>query len=255
MSTPSSRRSESADTVCAAAGGSDPEGSRLHGRRRGRALRPGRLGLIEELLPRLRVPLTSAASIDPLALFPRPVREVWLEVGFGAGEHLAAQAQAYPDVGLIGCEVFLNGMAALLARVARDRLDNVRVLDDDARRLLPLLPDRSLTRIFVLFPDPWPKMRHHRRRFIQTETLDALARVLADGGEFRFASDSMDYVRWTLMRALAHPAFDWTAGCAADWRERPRGAPATRYETKTRARGARPAFLSFRRRPRPAAPE
>lgn len=208
---------------------------------------------MEELLPRLRVSLAGDRPIDPFALFPRSVREVWLEIGFGAGEHLAAQAQARPDVGLIGCEIFLNGVGALIARVARDRLENVRVFDDDARLLLPRLPQGSLTRVFVLFPDPWPKTRHRGRRFVQRDSLDTLAHLLADGGEFRFASDSMDYVRWTLARVQDHPAFVWNAARPADWRERPADAPATRYEIKARAQGARPAFLSFRRRPRRAA--
>ncbi|MBF0562853.1 MAG: tRNA (guanosine(46)-N7)-methyltransferase TrmB, partial [Alphaproteobacteria bacterium] len=149
---------------------------RSFGRRKGKKLRPGRSALLETLLPRLAIPRPAAGvGLDPWALFPEPLRAIWLEVGFGGGEHLAAQAGAHPDVGLIGCEVFVNGIASLLRHLDVDGLENVRVFPDDARLLLPALPERSLERIFVLFPDPWPKKRHAHRRFIGPATLDLLA--------------------------------------------------------------------------------
>ncbi|MEK7245956.1 MAG: tRNA (guanosine(46)-N7)-methyltransferase TrmB, partial [Pseudomonadota bacterium] len=177
-----------------------PDGTRLrlHGRRRGRKLRAGRLGLTETLLPALRVPLAPPGRLDPAALFPFKPREIRLEIGFGAGEHLAHQAKANPAVGFIGCEVFVNGVAALLARVRAENLGNVRILDDDARLLFGRLPEASLDRVVALFSDPWPKTRHHRRRLIQRASLDEFARVLKGGGEFRFATDHMEYARWTL---------------------------------------------------------
>jgi tRNA (guanine-N7-)-methyltransferase len=223
---------------------------RLYGRRRGRRLREGRRALTETLLPVLRVPLGVPGTLDPAALFPFEPREIRLEIGFGAGEHLVHQAKAEPTVGFIGCEVFVNGVAALLARVKADNLGNVRILDDDARLLFKRLPEASLDRIVALFPDPWPKTRHHRRRLIQRESLDAFARLLKDGGEFRFATDHMEYARWTLVRCLRHPAFAWAARGPQDWRGRPQDSPQTRYETKARARGRACVYLVFRRVPR-----
>jgi tRNA (guanine-N7-)-methyltransferase len=224
---------------------------RLYGRRRGRKLRPGRQRLLEDLLPRLRVPVPAdGSSLDPRTLFKREPAEVWLEVGFGGGEHLAAQAAAHPNVGFIGAEPFVNGVAGLLARVARDGLDNVRVLDGDARPLVAALAEASIGRVFVLFSDPWPKPRHHRRRFIGPATLDDLARAMRDGAELRFASDHMGYVRWTLEHATRHPCFRWTARSRRDWRRRPDDGFATRYEAKAVGRGAACVYLTFARRPR-----
>lgn len=223
---------------------------RLYGRRRGRKLRAGRRALAETLLPRLRVPLGVAGPLDPAALFPFKPREIRLEIGFGAGEHLAQQAKANPAVGFIGCEAFVNGVAALLARVKTDDLGNVRVLDDDVRLLFGRLPEASLDRVIALFPDPWPKTRHHRRRLIQRQSLDEFARVLKDGGELRFATDHMEYARWTLQRCLGHPAFAWAARRPGDWRIRPADSPETRYEAKALARGRTCVYLVFRRVPR-----
>jgi tRNA (guanine-N7-)-methyltransferase len=228
---------------------------RLYGRRRGHRLRKGQEALVAGLLPALRVALPLAGGVlDPRALFPRPVREVWLEIGFGAGEHLEAQARARPDVGLIGCEPFLNGVASLLARVAADAAflaqGNLRLLDGDVRPLLDRLATGSLARVVALFPDPWPKKRHHKRRLVGPANLERFARVLADGGELRFASDDMGYVRWALAHLAGHPAFAWTARRPGDWRERPADGVETRYEAKARRQGRRPVHLSFRRRPR-----
>jgi tRNA (guanine-N7-)-methyltransferase len=155
-----------------------------------------------------------------------------------------------PGHGLIGCEVFENGVVRLLAEVERLGLANLRLLTDDARPLLGALTEASLERVFILFPDPWPKLRHHKRRLVSTATLDALAHAMQDGAELRLATDDMTYLRWILERATAHAAFEWQARRPQDWRERPPDWPATRYEQKAIAAGRRPAFLRFRRRPR-----
>jgi len=225
---------------------------RWYGRRRGHKLRPGRQALIDELLPHLRLtaPAAAGALLDLAAAFSGPVTDIWLEIGFGAGEHLAAQARNHPDVGFIGCEPFVNGVAGLLNRVEKDGLANVRIFDDDARKLFPFLPDAGIGRVFSLFSDPWPKKRHHRRRFIATETLDALARFLKDGAEFRFASDHRGYVRWTLEHLIRHPDFSWPAKSKRDWTNLPPDWVETRYEKKAKNHGAQPVYLCFRRRSR-----
>lgn len=176
---------------------------------------------------------------------------VWLEIGFGGGEHLAAQAAAHPAIGLLGSEVFENGVTRLVSAIARENLGNIRIFADDARLLLAALPDRSIGRVFILFPDPWPKLRHHKRRLVAPATLDQLARVMTDGAELRLATDDPDYLAWMLEAATAHPEFAWTARRAGDWRDRPHDWPPTRYEDKARAAGRRPSFLRFVRRLRP----
>jgi len=195
------------------------------------------------LLPTLAIP-DGIAPLAVAALFPQPVRDVWLEIGFGAGEHLAVQAAAHPDIGFIGAEPFENGVAALLARVQAESLVNVRVLADDARLLMARLPDASVGRLFVLFPDPWPKARHHKRRMVGPATLPEFARILKDGGELRFASDDADYVAWTLEHAALEPAFRLQS------RERGSDWPETRYEAKARGAGRACAFLRYTRTPR-----
>lgn len=232
--------------------GARPPGERkVHGRRTGHRLRPAQQRVLDELLPELRIdPPASGGTLTPRALFPHRPSEVWLDIGFGAGEHLAWQAETHPGVGVIGAEVFRDGLAKALRRVEDRGLTNVRLFDGDARELLAALPDASLTRVFVLFPDPWPKTRHHKRRFVQAANLDVLARVLGDGGELRLATDDPSYQRWMVVAMQRHPAFAWTARRAADWRERPADWPPTRYEQKALADGRRPMFLRYRRRPR-----
>lgn len=224
----------------------------FHGRRKGRSLRAGRQRLVEQLLPGLRIE-PGADPVDPAALFGPPARAVWLEIGFGGGEHLAEQARRHPETGMIGCEPFVNGVARLLSEIDRDGIANIRIYDDDARDLLDRLPDACLDRVFVLFADPWPKARHARRRFIGPDNLGRLARVMKDGAELRLASDDMPLVRWMLFHCIGHPDFEWTARSAADWRRRPADWPQTRYESKARARGIGCVYLTFRRRPRPQA--
>ena len=248
----------------------------LYGRRKGRPLRAGRKRLIEELLPLVAIPSVTIGNgrplcqhdvdgpaLDPGTWFagpapisggesPRPPSEIWLEVGFGAGEHLAAQAEAHPEIGFIGCEPFINGVAALLAQIDVRHLSNIRIFTDDARLLIDRLASGTLGKVFILFPDPWYKARHARRRFIADDTLDALARVMSDGAELRVATDNMVFLRWALAAMIDHEAFDWCAEKAEDWRVRPPDQPATRYEEKALAKGVSSAFLVFRRRSRPA---
>jgi tRNA (guanine-N7-)-methyltransferase len=223
----------------------------LHGRKRGRRLRAGRQALVEEVLPRLALELPAAgARLDPRGAFAGGVDDVWLEVGFGDGGHLATQARAHPGVGLIGCEPYVDGVAKLVRRVVDAELGNVRLFVDDARLLIDALAEASIGRAFALFLDPWPKKRHHKRRFISGATLEALARALKDGAELRLATDDPGYCRWILAHALAHPAFEWPARGPRHWRRRPADWPPTRYEEKAAAEGRRSVYLTFRRRPR-----
>ncbi len=229
---------------------SDPvERPRFFGRRSGKRLRQKALDLMETLLPRLAVaPPGPGDAIDPAALFPRPVTQVWLEVGFGGGEHVVAQARLNPAVGIIGCEPFRNGVASLLGHLDGGGIDTVRIFAEDVRLLLPALPEASLGRVFVLFPDPWPKKRHAERRFIGADNLAALARVLADGAELRVASDDPVYQDWADAQLKAAPDFEEVvttrdrALLPGDW-------PPTRYEQKC-ITGNPPLFFRYRRKAR-----
>jgi tRNA (guanine-N7-)-methyltransferase len=219
----------------------------FHGRRKGRRLRAGQQRRLDDLLPALAIALPETGELDLARLFAKP-EAVWLEIGFGAGEHLAWQAERHPRIGLIGAEVFWNGVARLLAHAAERGLANLRVFPEDARALLEALPAGSIDRVFLLFPDPWPKQRHAKRRFVGRANLDRLARVLRPGAELRMASDDPGQIRWMLEQTLAHPEFAWLATGPGDWRERPADWPATRYEEKALAAGRRAAYLQFRRR-------
>ncbi len=217
------------------------------GRRKGHKLRPRQAELLHTLLPRLALDLSHPAPADLRTLFPVPVTAVALEIGFGGGEAMVAQAQAQPATGFIGVEPFVNGMAKALSAIEGARLQNIRLHFDAAAKLIAWLPDASLTRIDLIHPDPWPKRRHWKRRFVQDATVAQLARLLQRGGEFRFATDVADYAAWTLQRLLRSPAFAWTAQCADDWRKPWSGFTPTRYHAKA-ARAERPTcFLTFRK--------
>jgi tRNA (guanine-N7-)-methyltransferase len=226
-----------------------PRHSRLYGRRRGRPLRPGQRRLTETLLPKLAIPLPPTGRLDPVTLFPQRPSAVWLEIGFGGGEHLVEQAERHPDIGFLGCEVFENGIAKLLGELDRRRLGNVRLFTEDARLLIAALAPRSIGRAFILFPDPWPKQRHHKRRLVAPATLDRLAEIMPAGAELRLATDEPGYLAWMLEHATAHPDFVWLARRPGDWRERPLDWPPTRYEQKARAAGRVPVFFRFARQP------
>ena len=203
---------------------------------------------MEEALPRLRLPLESPCPSDPRVLFSVPMERLELEIGFGGGEHLAVRAEASPATGFIGCEPFVNGIAKLLVEIEERGLANVLVHDDDARAVIDWLAPASLDRVWLLYPDPWPKARHRKRRFVSADTLAALARVMKSGAELRFATDIPDYADWALRRVAASPDFEWTARRTDDWRAPWQPWPGTRYEAKAIAAGRRPCYLTFRRR-------
>jgi tRNA (guanine-N7-)-methyltransferase len=228
----------------------EPGAKRLihtYGRRRGRRLRDSQQALLETLLPQVAIDAAPSQPLDPLRPFPAGTKSVWLEIGFGGGEHLTAQAAANPDIGIIGCEPFVNGVVSLLAHIKAHRLVNVRIWPGDARALIDRLPAASIGRAFILFPDPWPKARHHKRRLIAAPFLDALARVLAPGAELRVATDDADYLAWILEQLAARSDFVPSTRSGADRHDRPADWPLTRYEQKAVAAGRRPAYLRFLR--------
>ena len=222
-----------------------PTDYRFYGRRRGRPLNAGRQRALETVLPVLRLP---DGSLDPAALFGFDIEDLWFEIGFGAGEHLAWQAAQHPRTGFIGAEPYINGVASLAARAAAQRLGNLRIHCNDATSVLDRLPGNALGRVFILFPDPWPKARHRHRRIVARPMLDRLARTMRDGAELRLATDHDGYLNWMLERLTAHPAFAWAAARADDWRQRPSDWPETRYEAKARAAGIKSTYLRFVRR-------
>jgi tRNA (guanine-N7-)-methyltransferase len=220
---------------------------RIYGRRRGRKLRQARQALMNGVLPRLAFALSEIGALDPNALFAAPPRDIWLEIGFGAGEHLATQAAAYRDIGMLGSEVFENGIARLVTAVDAAGLNNIRLFVDDARLLLECLPDRCLGRVFILFPDPWPKERHKKRRMVAAATLDQLARLMPDGAELRLATDHAEYAEWMAALLATRRDFAELAQGSGDWPGRPADWPPTRYEEKARASGRIPRFFLYRR--------
>ena len=228
-----------------------PEGRRsrsseaFFGRRHGKTIRPQQAAALEAGLARYRLDLAAKPPADLRDLFEAAVCAVRLEIGFGGGEHLRHEAAAHPATGFIGVEPFVNGMAKMMAALREKPLANIRVHDDDAARLLDWLPERSLDGIDLLYPDPWPKKKHWKRRFVGPANLDRFARVLRPGAKFRFASDIDSYVNWTLLACRAHGAFDWQASDSGDWRRPYSGWPGTRYEAKALREGRTPAYLTF----------
>lgn len=202
---------------------------------------------METLLPKLLINVQeeSGISVMPERLFTDAYAPLWFEIGFGAGEHLLGQARQHPDVNFIGCEPYTNGMASLLASVDQEKLANIRLFDGDARRLLERLPDASIERLFVLFPDPWPKARHHKRRIISQGTLALFHQKLKAGGLLRLATDHEDYGVWMLEQLFAFGRFRWTAASCADWKSPPADWVRTRYQAKAEAEGRSAMFLNW----------
>lgn len=217
------------------------------GRRKGHPLRARQSALFDTLLPRLALDMSKPAPANLAALFPVATDIARLEVGFGGAEHLIAQATDNPRSGFIGAEPFVNGMAKALAAIDTNKLSNIRLHHADAAELIDWLPGSSLGRIDLLYPDPWPKRRHWKRRFVTDASIANLARILQPGGEFRFATDWPDYAAWTLQRFLRSPEFIWTAERADDWRRPWPGFGGTRYQAKAIREGRRPCYLIFRR--------
>ena len=199
---------------------------------------------METLYPKIECPLAAEDSLDPLSLFDGVPRQIWMEIGFGGGEHLVGQADRHRDVGMIGVESFLEGVGKALSLVDEKGLDNVRLHEGDGRMVLAGLKPASLDRLFILFADPWPKLKHHKRRIVQDETVAIFADKLKPGGGLRFATDVSHYADWALERFLRAPQFDWTAKTASDWRMPPDDHITTRYQTKNKGDCA-PVFLDF----------
>ncbi|MEE2996722.1 MAG: tRNA (guanine(46)-N(7))-methyltransferase TrmB [Pseudomonadota bacterium] len=206
--------------------------------------------MVENILPKVEIDPTAADIFEPRACFESEIDDCWLEIGFGGGEHLAWQAENHRRIGIVGCEPFLNGVVKLLSRVSAADLENVRIYRDDARLLVQRLPENCLGRAFILFPDPWPKKRHQKRRIVSREVLDHLARALRDDTELRIATDDAGYLEWILWHLRGHADFVWHASKPGDWRDRPCDWPATRYQNKGTAAGRSCAFLTYRRRAR-----
>ncbi|WP_306028092.1 tRNA (guanosine(46)-N(7))-methyltransferase TrmB [Stappia sp. MMSF_3263] len=217
------------------------------GRRVGKPLRAARREIFEAAIGRLQPDLGRPAPADLRDMFASPVDEVWMEIGFGGGEHLLHEAGRLPRTGFIGVEPFVSSLAKTVADIEAAEFGNVRVYGDDAIKLLDWLPEASLDGIYQLYPDPWPKRRHWKRRFVNPVNLDRIARVLRPGTCFRFASDIDTYVEWTLAHLAAHPAFEWTAERAADWLVPWQPWSGTRYEDKAFREGRKGHYLEFRR--------
>lgn len=233
---------------------------KFYGRRKGRVIRKAKTNLLDVFLPEVKI--TPQTIFDKDKMFGIPVKEVALEIGFGDGQHLAGQAKNHPTVGYIGAEVFQNGVANLLTLITgikegsnlpekinleSGRVDNIRVFDDDIRLLFKQIPDGFLDKIYVLFPDPWPKKRHAHRRFINPDNLSEIARILRPGGILRVATDHKIYKGWTLRQLSENQAFVWTAKCGADWKNEPADWVKTKYQQKAIREGRRPVFLDFER--------
>lgn len=217
------------------------------GRRRGKSLRMGQVALTQTLLPRLKLDLQKEAPSNLGQIFDNAVEGVRLEIGFGGGEHLLHEMDRFPQIGFIGVEPFVNGMAKMLAGLNDQdhRLQHIRLYDDDATALLDWLPSSSLDGIDLFYPDPWPKKKHWKRRFVSSKNLDRFARVLKTGAKFRFASDIDTYVNWTLYHCKQHDAFAWQASEPQDWKKPYEAWPGTRYEAKAFLQGRVATYLTF----------
>jgi tRNA (guanine-N7-)-methyltransferase len=214
------------------------------GRRKGKTLRTHHRGLMDNELPRFEI-APEALRDNVYAPFGRTFNELWLEVGFGGGEHLAADAKLHGDVAFIGCEPFQNGVAKLLALIEERGLENVRIYPGDAREIMTALPPQSVSRVNILYPDPWPKLRQKKRRFVSDENIAALGRIMKPGAVLRFATDIDDYSAWALARIMRSRLFDWPAASDREWLSPWDGWTSTRYEQKAIREGRKPVYLTF----------
>lgn len=215
------------------------------GSARGRPLRPRQRELFAELLPKIEIQVPESGKLDPTKCFSSPIDRVWVEIGFGAGEHLAFQAEKNPDVGFIGSDLYKTGIASLLTRVRERNLRNIRLFCDDARVLLSSMQSRAIEKVFILFPDPWPKTRHHKRRIISPQLLDQLSGTLIEGGVLKIATDHPSYLSWILKHMRQHPSFEWKVKRPQDWKSELQGRPITRYEKKALAAGRKCTYLNY----------
>ncbi len=222
---------------------------KFYGRRKGHNLSDRQNSLMDDLLPRLSICVDDCQerSLNVASLFDHAVKEIWLEIGFGKGEHMAWQAEENPHVGFIGCEPYLNGVAGLLTRIEENAIGNIRIYGDDARHVLEKLPDASVSKLFLLHPDPWPKRRHAKRRFVNHTNLDEIARVLKPGGEFRIGTDDPTYREWTAIIMSERSDFEWLAETSKDWNTRPTDWPETRYNAKANRQGRPAVYFRFKR--------
>ena len=220
----------------------------FYGRRQGHKLHPKQAHLVESFLPSIRITDFAAAPMRAFTHNNFEPENLVMEIGFGGGEHLAAQAEANPNVGFIGCEPFLNGVAKLLNHIQQNDLLNIRIHDEDARDLIELMPDSCLAAVYLLYPDPWPKKKHHKRRFVNPENLHHIHRLLQPDGMFYFSSDIPDYVSWALMHIRDHGGFEWQARASADWQNPFAGWVRTRYEEKALTAWRMPTYLQFQNR-------
>jgi tRNA (guanine-N7-)-methyltransferase len=221
--------------------------SPLHGRRKAKKLRTHHTALVDNMLPHLALDLSKPLG-DPAALFPHRPESFWMEIGFGGGEHMIQEALRHPDVGVFGCEPFVNGVAKALALIAEADLCNIRLYNGDAGDVIDAMPDATLSCVYLLYPDPWPKRRQHKRRFLSDDMLARLARVMRSGAELRFATDIDHNAGWVLARILRAPDFVWPAQSAADWHVPWPDWESTRYESKALSEGRQPAYFTFLRK-------
>jgi tRNA (guanine-N7-)-methyltransferase len=225
-----------------------PQQRYIWGRRQSRPLKDNQHRALTELWPQVSLELPPHSLLNPADIFPLTVEDLWLEIGFGGGEHLAAQAALHPAIGFIGCEPFVNGVASLLVHIQEQGLSNIRIVRDDARLLVARIPPQSVGRIFVLFPDPWPKKRHNKRRIIQKEMVTALARILRSDGTLFMATDDEGYAVWMQKVMADHPAFELDLEGRKNVYERPESWPNTRYEQKGISQGRAPVYLVYKRK-------
>jgi len=228
------------------------QGSRVYGRKLAKPLKKTSEARLEKYIPHYSISLENDQPVDMGRLFDHEPKEYWLEIGFGKGEHLIAQAKANPDIGFMGCEPFINGVSGLVDHMEREKVHNIRFFNNDARLLMDALGDKTISRAFILFPDPWPKKRHHKRRIVSQGNIKVLSKLLKDNAELRIGTDHHDYCRWILARLMENPDFSWKSDHPDDWHKRPDDWPATRYEKKALKEGRKSSYMTFIRSPREA---